>query len=146
MAVPQVPQAPHAPQIALPGAGLPPIDECNQYWELFNEARGRLRGINPHNLFGPGIVLSPEQKAAVQKECRTLWRRYNRCMDEKRPGLLRRTLNVLEEEEIRLDLVGEDGPLNGVGIAAVGGRRRRSTRSRRGRRMPKRGSRRNMRK
>ncbi len=77
------------------------IDECEQYWEQFKKKLGKLAGKE-------GEIL-----ANLQKEARTLYRQYNRCMMQKRPGHLRRSINSRTEEAIRMNRVGENGPLNG---------------------------------
>lgn len=121
MAVPQLPAIPPMP--ALPAAGLQPIDECNQYWQQFKDKLGELSGLAGQDL------------TVAKKDARTFLRKYNHCIDEKRgPHGLRRTINTLTEAAIDWHLAATNGPLEG-------GRRhrRRSTRSRRGRRMTKRG-------
>ena len=125
------PQMPLPPMPVIPGAGLQSIDECNQYWQIFKDKLGELHGLAGQDL------------TVAQKDARTLFRKYNRCIDEKLGPLgLRRTINSDTMAAIRMNLVAGNEPLVGGRLR----RRRRITRSRRGCRMTKRGSRRNMRK
>jgi hypothetical protein len=142
IAAPGLPYLAHMPPPApiVPPPGPPvPAWVCDRYYTNFRSMRHELR-----KLFSPElsehpeqwVEPSPEQIAALQKECRTLWRRYERCMTEKRPGALFRTLHDDEKDEIRWDLKDEDGPLideMDVDGNMAGGGSRRSRRSRRSR-------------
>lgn len=71
------------------GPPLPPVDECLQLWRQLREKIGEF-----------SILDSEQQLAQKRAEAQDLYRRYNQCMDEKRPGLLRGSLRESERDMI----------------------------------------------
>jgi hypothetical protein len=71
------------------GPPLPPVDECLQIWRQLREKLGEFS------------ILDSEQVTAEKRvQAQNLYHRYNQCMDEKRPGLLRGSLRAGELEMI----------------------------------------------
>lgn len=87
-------------------APLPPLDECEQLWDML---KSNIRALNAG-------ALNANERANIKAQARQLYRDYIRCMREKRPGSIRKHLSVDQEATINY---------------VAGGTRRRTRRTRR---------------